>query len=138
MVVLEVVCGRRSKSIRGETSLVDYVWNSYGKDEMLEVADRKLEGEFDDDEVKRTLILGLACLHPDSMFRPKMRKVVQILLNPNEPLIKLPETRPTGGVYISVSSSAAASTTTSFGSKSSCSLLHSPLTSPSEIEVQYD
>ncbi|XP_041022758.1 probable L-type lectin-domain containing receptor kinase S.5 [Juglans microcarpa x Juglans regia] len=138
MVVLEVVCGRRSKGIRGETSLVDYVWNSYGKNELLEVADRMLEGEFDEEEVKRTLILGLACLHPDSMFRPKMRKVVQILLNPNEPLIKLPETRPTG-VYISVSSSATASTTTNFGSKSSRSLLHSPVTSPSEIEVdQYD
>ncbi|XP_016512497.1 putative L-type lectin-domain containing receptor kinase S.5 [Nicotiana tabacum] len=94
MVVLEVVCGRRSKGIMEENSLVEYVWSSYEKDDLLEYMDQKLEGKFDNAEAMRCLITGLACLHPDSILRPKMRKVVQVFMNPDEPLMKLPESRP--------------------------------------------
>ncbi|KAF3969885.1 hypothetical protein CMV_006361 [Castanea mollissima] len=99
MVVLEVVCGKRSKDIMDEHSLVDYVWNLYGENGLLECVDQMLHGKFDEEQVKRTLIVGLACLHPDSMFRPKMRKVVNILMDPNEPLMNLPGNRPSG-VYV--------------------------------------
>ncbi|XP_062163811.1 probable L-type lectin-domain containing receptor kinase S.7 [Alnus glutinosa] len=126
MVVLEVICGKRSRGVMDEDSLVDYVWNLYGKNVLLECVDKKLEGncKFDEEEVKRTLIVGLACLHPDSSFRPRIRKVVHILLNPNEPalMINLPETRPCG-FYVSISSSSAAYTTTNFGSKTGSALL---------------
>ena len=104
MVVIEVVCGRRSKGIMEENSLVDYVWNSYGQNELLECVDRRLEGKFDEEQVKRTLIVGLACLHPDSTQRPKIRKVVQIFLNSDGPLMDFPESRPSA-VYVSISSS---------------------------------
>jgi serine/threonine protein kinase len=136
MVVLELVCGKRSRGIMEENSLVDYVWNLYGKNVLLECVDHKLEGcKFEEEEVKRMVIVGLACLHPDSTFRPTIRKVVQILLNPNEPLMmELPETRPCG-VYVSISSSSASTTTTHFGSKTCSALLHHP--SPNQIEVQY-
>ncbi|KAK7832484.1 putative l-type lectin-domain containing receptor kinase s.5 [Quercus suber] len=50
-------------------------------------------------DASRTLIVGLACLHPDSMFRPKMRKVVNILMDLNEPLMNFPGNRPSG-VYV--------------------------------------
>lgn len=103
MVVLEVVCGRRSKGFFEENSLVDYVWNLYGKNVLLECMDKQLEGEFNEEQVKRTLIVGLASLHPDSVHRPKIRKVVQIFLNPNEPLMDLPHARPSA-IYVSVSS----------------------------------
>nr|POE60029.1 putative l-type lectin-domain containing receptor kinase s.5 [Quercus suber] len=99
MVVLEVVCGKRSKDIMDEHGLVDYVWNLYGENGLLECVDQMLQGKFDEEQVKRTLIVGLACLHPDSMFRPKMRKVVNILMDPNEPLMNLPGNRPSG-VYV--------------------------------------
>ncbi|XWS70419.1 hypothetical protein CRYUN_Cryun03dG0046700 [Craigia yunnanensis] len=139
MVVIEVICGRRSKGIMEENSLVDYVWNSYGQNELLECVDRRLEGKFDEEQVKRTLIVGLACLHPDSTQRPKMRKVVQIFLNSEEPLMDLPESRPSA-VYVSVSSSA--STTISTGSKSAPELLSlesSPEShQPDEIVIQCD
>ncbi|KAK4854611.1 hypothetical protein QYF36_026751 [Acer negundo] len=65
----------------------------------------------DQEQVKRTLIVGLACLHPDCTFRPKIRKAVQVFLNPNEPLMDLPESRPSA-VYVSVSSSSGSITTT--------------------------
>ncbi|OMO90858.1 hypothetical protein COLO4_18840 [Corchorus olitorius] len=121
MVVIEVVCGKRSKGIMDENSLVDYVWNSYGQNELLECVDRQLGGRFDEEQVRRTLIVGLACLHPDSTQRPKIRKVVQIFLNSDEPLMDLPESRPST-VYISVSNYSG-STTTNIGSQSGPELL---------------
>ena len=101
MIVIEVVCGKRAKGIMDEHSLLGHVWNLYGESVLLECVDQKLEGKFDEEQVKRTLIVGLACLQPDSMFRPKMRKVVKILMNPNEPIMNLPGNL-RSGVYLSV------------------------------------
>lgn len=102
MVILEVICGKRSKRVMEDNSLVDYVWNLHAQNQILECVDQQLKNSFDVEEVKRSLMVGLACLHPDSLFRPKMRKIVHIFLNPNEPLMELPGTRP-AGVYVSVS-----------------------------------
>ncbi|KAJ7966169.1 Lectin receptor kinase [Quillaja saponaria] len=132
MVVLEVVCGRRSKGVMEENSLVDYVWNLNARNALLECVDRLLENKFNDEQVKRTLIVGLACLHPDCLFRPKMRKVVHILLNPNEPLIELPEMRPSA-VYVSVSSST--SNTTDFGTRSAPLFIQPSIASSEELSV---
>nr|POE98666.1 l-type lectin-domain containing receptor kinase ix.1 [Quercus suber] len=112
MVVLEVVCGKRSKDIMDEHDLVDYVWNLYGENRLLECVDQMLQGKFDEEQVKRTLIVGLACLHPDSMFRPKMRKLVNILMDPNEPLMNLPGNRPSGVYVVFPCNSSTSPTTT--------------------------
>ena len=101
MIVIEVVCGKRAKGIMDEHSLLGHVWNLYGESVLLECVDQKLEGKFDEEQVKRTLIVGLACLQPDSMFRPKMRNVVKILMNPNEPIMNLPGNL-RSGVYLLV------------------------------------
>ncbi|XP_050268458.1 probable L-type lectin-domain containing receptor kinase S.5 isoform X3 [Quercus robur] len=115
MVVLEVVCGKRSKDIMDEHGLVHYVWNLYGENGLLECVDQMLQGKFDEEQVKRTLIVGLSCLHPDSMFRPKMRKVVNILMDPNEPVMNLPGNRPSG-VYVVFPSNSSTSPTDTDGS----------------------
>ncbi|XP_030534174.1 L-type lectin-domain containing receptor kinase IX.1-like isoform X3 [Rhodamnia argentea] len=94
MVVLEVVCGRRSKGITEEDNLVDQVWSLYGGGSLLECVDAQMEGQFEEEQAERALIAGLACLHPNAACRPRMRKVVQIFLNPSEPLMELPTTRP--------------------------------------------
>ncbi|KAJ1394995.1 Serine/threonine-protein kinase, active site [Sesbania bispinosa] len=135
MVVLEVICGKRSKCIMEENSLVDYVWNLHAQNSLLECVDKQLKNQFDEEEAKRALMVGLACLHPDSMFRPRMRKVVHIFLNPNEPLMELPGMRPTG-VYVSVSS---CTSITDFGSRGELQL-PSSITSlhKSSIPMKYD
>ncbi|XP_075522375.1 putative L-type lectin-domain containing receptor kinase S.5 [Primulina tabacum] len=115
MVVIEVVCARRSKAMMEEFSLVDYVWNSLEKGLLLSSVDQKLGGKFDEEQARRSLMVGLACLHPDQILRPTMRKVVQIFLNPDEPLMELPESRPTE-VCLSLPSSSASTTLTGFGS----------------------
>lgn len=111
MVVLEVVCGRRSKAAMEENSLVDIVWKFLGKNAILDCVDELLltgGGVFDEEQARRSLVVGLACVHPDAAKRPRMRKVIQVFLNPEEPLMELPETRPLG-VFLSMSSSPAVS-----------------------------
>ncbi|XP_028056931.1 probable L-type lectin-domain containing receptor kinase S.5 [Camellia sinensis] len=137
MVVLEVVCGKRTKGIMDENSLVDSVWRLYekGVDALIDCVDRLLEGKFDEEEVKRSLVVGLACLHPDFMLRPRMRKVVQVFMNPNEPPLNLPESRP-NFVCLSFNSSTITSTITDLGS-SKVDGGGSMETLPDETTVQY-
>nr|POE54016.1 putative l-type lectin-domain containing receptor kinase s.7 [Quercus suber] len=125
MVVLEVMCGKRSKDIIDEHDLVDYVWNLYGENGLLKCVDQMLQGKFDEEKVKRTLIVGLACLHPDSMFRPKMRKVVNILMDPNEPLMNLPGNRPSGVYVVFPSTSPTATDSSALLQSSMASLMNS-------------
>ncbi|KAG6740348.1 hypothetical protein POTOM_055795 [Populus tomentosa] len=118
MVVIEVVTGQRSRGIFEQNSLLDYVWSSHGRKTLLEDVDRKLEGKYDEQQVKRTLLVGLACLHPDTKSRPTIRKVEQIFLNPDEPLMEVPESRP-DAIFVPLSSSASTTrSATDFGSKS--------------------
>ncbi|KAK4277158.1 hypothetical protein QN277_015199 [Acacia crassicarpa] len=138
MVVLEVICGRRStKGNKDNYNLVDYVWNMHSENALTECVDALLGDEFDEEEVRRALMVGLACLSLDPVFRPKMRKVVHILLDPNEPLMELPMLRPLG-VYVSISSST--SRTSNFGSTRGHShqILHSRTSSLEEISIVYD
>ncbi|KAM7459483.1 hypothetical protein LguiA_036477 [Lonicera macranthoides] len=135
MVVLEVVCGKRSKGMMEENSLVDFVWSLYEKGELLKCVDQMLEGEFYEEQARRSLIVGLACLHPDYMLRPRMRKIVQIFMNPEEPLMKLPESRPSA-IYVSLYSSSN-SNTTNFGSNKTPATIGSMESLPDEISVSY-
>ncbi|KAL0330534.1 UNVERIFIED_CONTAM: putative L-type lectin-domain containing receptor kinase S.5 [Sesamum radiatum] len=137
MVVLEVVCGRRSKGLMEEFSLVDCVWNSYEKGLLLSCVDHTLRGDFDEEQVKRILIVGLACLHPDQMLRPRMRKVVQIFLNSDEPLMKLPESRPTE-LCLSLPSSSPTNTTSDLGCMRSPGAGCSREDFVDEISIQYE
>ncbi|KAL2896709.1 L-type lectin-domain containing receptor kinase IX.1 [Bienertia sinuspersici] len=101
VVALEVVCGKRFSNLLGESCLVDYAWELHTKGKLVECVDPKLNGDFNEDEVVRILRVALACLHLDSNLRPKMRKVVMVMINSDEPLMELPNTRPKG-VYVSL------------------------------------
>ncbi|XP_010048215.2 probable L-type lectin-domain containing receptor kinase S.5 [Eucalyptus grandis] len=137
MVVLEVVCGKRSKGITEENNLVDYVWSLYGEDSLLECVDEQMEGQFDEEQVERALIVGLACLHPYSACRPRMRKVVQIFLNPDEPLMELPKSRPSMA-FVPVSFSGLTTVGYSSTSRTKSAFARSPLSSPQEIELNHE
>ncbi|KAJ6316321.1 hypothetical protein OIU78_019580 [Salix suchowensis] len=61
---------------------------------LLAAADDRLDGQFDENEMRRVLLVGLACSHPDPMARPTMRGAVQMLVGEAEvPLV--PRARPT-------------------------------------------
>ncbi|KAG1339125.1 L-type lectin-domain containing receptor kinase VIII.1 [Cocos nucifera] len=94
-LVLEVACGRRpidgdnrraaGSSTQWCSNLVEWVWGLHGEGIILEAADRRLEGEFDEGEMRRVLLVGLACSSPDPELRPGMRSVVQMLSGEADP-----------------------------------------------------
>ncbi|KAK1354684.1 Non-specific serine/threonine protein kinase [Heracleum sosnowskyi] len=98
-LLLEVVCGRRPIENRAppeEFVLVDWVWDKWIQGRPFDVVDKKLEGEFDENEVVVVLKLGLMCSNYVANSRPNMRQVVRYL----EGEVRLPGmVRPPGGCY---------------------------------------
>ncbi|XP_068636561.1 L-type lectin-domain containing receptor kinase VIII.1-like [Aristolochia californica] len=85
-VILEVVCGRRpiekdvgASNANNGGNLVEWVWSLYRDERLLEAADSRLAGEYEEGEMRRVLLVGLICSHPDPNQRPSMRNVVQML-----------------------------------------------------------
>ncbi|XP_057440749.1 probable L-type lectin-domain containing receptor kinase S.7 [Lotus japonicus] len=96
VVVLEVACGKRPIEREGGAkmvNLVDWVWGLHYEGRILEAADKRLNGEFDEEGMRMMLLLGLSCANPDSAMRPSMRRVLQILSNEAEPF-KVPKVKP--------------------------------------------
>nr|GMD08800.1 L-type lectin-domain containing receptor kinase IX.1-like [Ipomoea batatas] len=82
IVALEIACGRRAiltKEPEGGKSLVDWVWDLYGMGKLLEAADPKLCGNFENQEIERLMIIGLWCAHPDSNTRPPISQALLCL-----------------------------------------------------------
>ncbi|KAL0426395.1 UNVERIFIED_CONTAM: L-type lectin-domain containing receptor kinase VIII.1 [Sesamum latifolium] len=98
-VVLEVASGRRpiEKEFSGvgvSTNLVERVWSLHREGRLMVAADPRLGTEFDEGEMRKVLLVGLACSNPDPMARPTMRGVVQMLVGESEiPIV--PTTKPT-------------------------------------------
>lgn len=101
-VVLEVASGRRpiEKEVSGVgkaaaySNLVEWVWSLHREGRLLMAADPRLEGQFDEAEMRKVLLVGLACSHPDPNARPTMRVVIQMLVGEAEVPI-VPRTKPT-------------------------------------------
>ncbi|PON98508.1 Serine/threonine protein kinase [Trema orientale] len=96
VVALEICCGRRPVERNAEpskVSLVEWVWDLYGKGQVLEAADKRLSMEFDERQMESLLVVGLWCCHPDPSFRPSIKQVVSIL-NFEAPLPNLPSKLP--------------------------------------------
>ncbi|KAJ0511552.1 putative protein kinase RLK-Pelle-L-LEC family [Helianthus annuus] len=86
-VVLEVATGRRpiekeatAAKTRENSNLVEWVWGLHKEERLLTAADPRLCGEYDEAEMRKVLLIGLACSHPDPTVRPTMRTVVQMLV----------------------------------------------------------
>lgn len=97
VVALEIECGRRSiepKYEESQASLIAWVWDAYGSQRLLDVANSKLSMNFDAKQMECLLMVGLWCVHPDQHSRPSIRQTIQVL-NFEAPLPKLPGTRPT-------------------------------------------
>ncbi|CAM8967806.1 unnamed protein product [Rhodiola kirilowii] len=100
-VVLEVASGRRpieketsgARKVGAGGNLVEWVWSLHRDGKLLTAADDKLRGEFDEAEMRKVLLVGLICSHPDPSARPTMRAVVQMLAGEAEVPI-VPRTRP--------------------------------------------
>ncbi|XP_057833758.2 L-type lectin-domain containing receptor kinase SIT2 [Cryptomeria japonica] len=81
-LLLEVACGRRPVDFsrdEGQEVLVEWVWELYTRESLLDAADPKLQGEYGVEEMERVLKLGLLCSHPEAERRPGIRLALQVL-----------------------------------------------------------
>jgi hypothetical protein len=82
VVSLEIASGRRSVDLMGPNSnlgLVEWIWNLYGRGDLLLAVDGKLQTNFDEKQVECLMIIGLWCAHPDPNLRPSIRQAIQVL-----------------------------------------------------------
>lgn len=97
-VVLEVASGRRPiekvVKVGPSSNLVEWVWSLHREGRVMMAADPRLGSEFDDADMRKVVLIGLACSHPDPMARPTMRAVVQMLVGEAE-IPVVPTTKPT-------------------------------------------
>ncbi|KAK9077260.1 hypothetical protein SSX86_005597 [Deinandra increscens subsp. villosa] len=101
VVALEIACGRKSIEYKTQEEyiwLVEWVWKLHGTGTLLEAVDPRLGLEFDEDEVKRLMLVGLWCVHPDSKIRPSIRQVIQVL-NSEASLPILPTKMPVASYF---------------------------------------
>ncbi|KAM6570107.1 hypothetical protein CsatB_018092 [Cannabis sativa] len=84
VVVLEVSCGRKpiefGAAAEEEVVLIDWVRDLYLEGKVVEAADKRVSGEYEEAEMEVILKLGLACCHPDPQRRPSMKEVVVVLV----------------------------------------------------------
>ncbi|XP_059077034.1 L-type lectin-domain containing receptor kinase IX.1-like [Cryptomeria japonica] len=81
-VSLEIACGRQPIDYtlkEYDFRMVAWVWGLRRQGKILDAADKKLEGNFNIDEMERLMLVGLLCSHPDPKARPRMREVLKIL-----------------------------------------------------------
>ena len=96
VISLEIVRGRKPVEPRAEPSkvrLVEYVWELYGKSQLLDAVDKGLNMEYDEKQMECLMIVGLWCCHPDPTIRPSIRQVINVL-NSEAPLPNLPSKFP--------------------------------------------
>nr|CAD1829512.1 unnamed protein product [Ananas comosus var. bracteatus] len=64
---------------RSKVSLVEWVWDLYGRKSVLEAADERLNGDFEEPEMERLMVVGLWCAHPDYNRRPPIKQAIGVL-----------------------------------------------------------
>ncbi|KAJ8750516.1 hypothetical protein K2173_015667 [Erythroxylum novogranatense] len=80
--LLEIACGRKPiESSRSAEELILAYWvlDHWKRGLILLTSDPRLEGNFEIEEMKLVLTLGLLCCHPVPATRPNMRQVVRYL-----------------------------------------------------------
>ncbi|KAJ0773557.1 putative protein kinase RLK-Pelle-L-LEC family [Helianthus annuus] len=96
VVALEIACGRKAidyKTQANQMRLIEWVWELYGTGSLLEAVDPSLGSDYEEEEIKILMILGLWCVHPDSELRPSIRQALKAL-NSEASLPLLPSKMP--------------------------------------------
>ncbi|KAK5837137.1 hypothetical protein PVK06_012947 [Gossypium arboreum] len=99
IVALEIASGKKAVAVierngkRFKTKLVEWVWELYREERLLDAADPRLSGNYDMEQMERLLLVGLACAHPNYFDRPSIRQAIEIL-GSKAPLPSLPREMP--------------------------------------------
>ncbi|WVZ83384.1 hypothetical protein U9M48_030542 [Paspalum notatum var. saurae] len=80
VLILEIVTGKAAVDAQFR-HLTDWVWHHHKEGRLLNAVDSQLtmDHEYDDEDAKRLLLLGLACSQPNPSDRPNMVDAVKII-----------------------------------------------------------
>ncbi|MBA0664027.1 hypothetical protein Goklo_004103, partial [Gossypium klotzschianum] len=92
-------------SKKSEMGLVEWVWDVYGKGELLAVVDNKLNKDVVEKQVECLMVVGLWCAHPDSNSRPSSKQAIHAL-NFEAEMPNLPTKMPVPMYHVPTTSSA--------------------------------
>jgi len=84
IVVLEIVSGRMCVDERLPEPmqiLLQWAWNKYERDQVLDIVDSTLEGQYSREQVLRIVTIALLCTQGSSALRPAMSHVLWMLNN---------------------------------------------------------
>jgi hypothetical protein len=79
---LKIACGRKSikhNTPKDQVVVVEWVWELYGIGKVLEAADPRLGGDFDEQQMERLMIVELWGAHPGRDLRPPIRQIIYVL-----------------------------------------------------------
>ncbi|TKW36774.1 hypothetical protein SEVIR_1G004800v4 [Setaria viridis] len=102
VLLLEIATGKRPRVPRDDeelslrNALVDAVRESYDKGAVLEMADARLNGDFDERQMERVMLVGLLCVNQDRGNRLGIREAVNLLSNIRLSNIRHPLPEPEG------------------------------------------
>ncbi|KAK3432937.1 hypothetical protein EUGRSUZ_D00453 [Eucalyptus grandis] len=91
VVLLEITCGRdviKPRAEEGQVRLVDWVWELYGTERLLDAVAPKLGIDFDGRQLECLMVVGLWCAHPDYTACPSIREASNVLnFNTSAPVV---------------------------------------------------
>ena len=97
IVALELACGRKPvihEAPEDQVVMLEWVRELYGREVLLNAADQRLGGHFDEQQMKCLLNVGLWCAHSEYDRRPSIREAIQVLnFETPFPLLQLDTTR---------------------------------------------
>ncbi|KAH7860187.1 hypothetical protein Vadar_010350 [Vaccinium darrowii] len=64
---------------QSQIGLVQWVWDLYGRGQILSAVDERIKSDFDSNEVECLMIVGLWCAYPDHSLRPSIKQAIQVL-----------------------------------------------------------
>ncbi|KAK1418264.1 hypothetical protein QVD17_27407 [Tagetes erecta] len=82
VVALELASGKKlidNKTGEKQTRFIEWIWELYRIDALIEAVDPNLSSDFEEEEIRSLIIIGLWCVHPHSELRPSIRQVIQVL-----------------------------------------------------------
>ncbi|KAK4562290.1 hypothetical protein RGQ29_004958 [Quercus rubra] len=82
IVALELACGRKPvnhEAPEDQVLMLEWVRELHGRGELLDVADQRLGGHFDEQQMNCLLIVGLWCAHSEYDRRPSIKEAIQLL-----------------------------------------------------------
>jgi interleukin-1 receptor-associated kinase 1 len=82
----EVVVQQQGAGGLLSNTLISAVQESYAKGELLQMADERLNGDFDERQMERVLLVGLLCVQQHRRDRPEIRTAVNLLSDLNYPV----------------------------------------------------